>query len=68
MYTFYIGQNDFTSNLAAAGIGGVQQYLPQVAAQIAWSIKVSALCFCDINHAPVRPNQLIEKTGPIAAR
>jgi hypothetical protein len=42
LYTFYIGQNDFTSNLAAIGIGGVKQYLPQVAAQIAGSIKVSS--------------------------
>ncbi|GLT59027.1 hypothetical protein SLA2020_318750 [Shorea laevis] len=33
LYTFYIGQNDFTSNLAAIGIGGVKQYLPQVVSQ-----------------------------------
>ncbi|KAI9109935.1 hypothetical protein K1719_018976 [Acacia pycnantha] len=39
LYTFYIGQNDFTSNLAAIGIGGVKQYLPQVISQIAATIK-----------------------------
>ncbi|XP_050235649.1 GDSL esterase/lipase At4g01130 isoform X2 [Mercurialis annua] len=39
IYTLYIGQNDFTSNLAAIGISGVKQYLPQVVSQIAWSIK-----------------------------
>lgn len=43
IYTFYIGQNDFTSNLASAGISGVQHYLPQVVAQIAATVKVSAL-------------------------
>lgn len=41
LYTFYIGQNDFTSNLAAIGIAGVKQYLPQVISQIADTIKVS---------------------------
>lgn len=41
LYTFYIGQNDFTSNLAAIGIDGVKQYLPQVISQIAGTIKVS---------------------------
>lgn len=40
LYTFYIGQNDFTSNLASIGIRGVQQYLPQVVSQIAATIKV----------------------------
>ncbi|KAB2595799.1 GDSL esterase/lipase [Pyrus ussuriensis x Pyrus communis] len=30
LYTFHIGQNDFTSNLAAIGVGGVKQYLPLV--------------------------------------
>ncbi|KAK4848137.1 hypothetical protein QYF36_009734 [Acer negundo] len=35
LYTFYIGQNDFTSNLAAIGIGVVKQYLPEVVSQIA---------------------------------
>jgi hypothetical protein len=48
LYTFYIGQNDFTSNLAAIGIGGVKQYLPQVVSQIAGTIKVSTFLnmFC----------------------
>ncbi|KAK4743498.1 hypothetical protein SAY87_001499 [Trapa incisa] len=57
MYTFYIGQNDFTSNLASAGISGVQQYLPQVASQIAWSIKeiygLGGRTFLVMNLAPV---------------
>ncbi|XP_024028284.1 GDSL esterase/lipase At4g01130-like, partial [Morus notabilis] len=39
LYTFYIGQNDFTSNLKAIGIEGVKQYLPQVVYQIADTIK-----------------------------
>ncbi|XP_026399178.1 GDSL esterase/lipase At4g01130-like [Papaver somniferum] len=39
LYTFYIGQNDFTSNLAAIGINGVKQYLPQVVAQIVDAVK-----------------------------
>lgn len=41
LYVFYIGQNDFTGNLAAIGIKGVQQYLPDVVDQIAYAIKVS---------------------------
>ncbi|KAL0712292.1 hypothetical protein Bca4012_019270 [Brassica carinata] len=40
LYTFYIGQNDFTSNLASIGVDGVKQYLPQVIGQIAGTIKV----------------------------
>lgn len=40
LYTFYIGQNDFTSNLKAIGIEGVKQYLPQVVSQIAGTVKV----------------------------
>ncbi|WOL02146.1 GDSL esterase/lipase [Canna indica] len=39
LYTFDIGQNDFTSELGSLGIGGVQKYLPEVASQIAWTIK-----------------------------
>ncbi|KAL0787148.1 hypothetical protein Bca101_003394 [Brassica carinata] len=39
LYTFYIGQNDFTSNLASIGVDGVKQYLPQVIGQIAGTIK-----------------------------
>lgn len=40
LYTFYIGQNDFTSNLATIGVDGVKQYLPQVIGQIGGTIKV----------------------------
>ncbi|PPD75164.1 hypothetical protein GOBAR_DD27923 [Gossypium barbadense] len=40
IYTFYIGQNDFTSNLKAIGIEGVKQYLLQVVSQIAATVKV----------------------------
>ncbi|CAN6443859.1 unnamed protein product [Victoria cruziana] len=40
LYTFNIGQNDFTSNLAAIGIERVKQYLPDVVNEIAWTIKV----------------------------
>ena len=43
LYIFDIGQNDFTGNLAALGIQGVKQYLPRVASQIAWTIKVTQL-------------------------
>uniref|UniRef100_A0A6M2EPC6 Uncharacterized protein n=1 Tax=Populus davidiana TaxID=266767 RepID=A0A6M2EPC6_9ROSI len=57
LYTFYIGQNDFTSNLAAIGIGGVKQYLPKVAAQIASSIKelyaLGGRAFLVLNLAPI---------------
>ena len=49
LYTFYIGQNDFTSNLAAIGIGGVKQYLPQVVSQIAGTIKVNYLLIMQTN-------------------
>lgn len=38
LYTFYIGQNDFTSKLSSLGIIRVKQYLPQVVAQIAGTI------------------------------
>ncbi|KAF9622132.1 hypothetical protein IFM89_029416 [Coptis chinensis] len=54
LYTLYIGQNDFTSNLAAIGISGVQQYLPQVAAQIVGTIQVSTLntpALCEQYHS-----------------
>lgn len=45
LYTFYIGQNDFTGNLASLGISGVKQYLPEVVSQIASTIKVkNAFC------------------------
>ncbi|CAJ1942919.1 unnamed protein product [Sphenostylis stenocarpa] len=66
LYTFYIGQNDFTSNLAAIGIGGVQQYLPQVVSQIAATIKelynLGGRTFLVLNLAPVGcyPSFLVE--------
>ncbi|GAV72436.1 Lipase_GDSL domain-containing protein [Cephalotus follicularis] len=57
LYTFYIGQNDFTSNLAAIGINGVKQYLPQVVSQIAGTIKelyaLGGRAFLVLNLAPV---------------
>ncbi|KAI5345751.1 PREDICTED: GDSL [Prunus dulcis] len=57
LYTFYIGQNDFTSNLAAIGVGGVKQYLPQVVSQIAGTIKelyaLGGRAFLVLNLAPV---------------
>ncbi|KAJ8900614.1 hypothetical protein K2173_025391 [Erythroxylum novogranatense] len=57
LYLFYIGQNDFTSNLAAIGIAGVQQYLPQVVAQIAGTIKelyaLGGRTFWVLNLAPI---------------
>ncbi|PIA34473.1 hypothetical protein AQUCO_03700027v1 [Aquilegia coerulea] len=39
LYTIYIGQNDFTSNLASIGLSGVKQYLPDVVAHIAGTVK-----------------------------
>lgn len=57
LYTFYIGQNDFTSNLAAIGVGGVKQYLPQVVSQIAGTVKelyaLGGRAFLVLNLAPV---------------
>ncbi|KAH7848377.1 hypothetical protein Vadar_002086 [Vaccinium darrowii] len=57
IYTFYIGQNDFTGNLASIGIEGVKQYLPQVVAQIAGTIKelhgLGGRTFLVLNLAPV---------------
>ncbi|CAN6704488.1 unnamed protein product [Malus baccata var. baccata] len=56
VYTFYIGQNDFTSNLAAISVGGVKQYLPLVS-QIAGTIKelytLGGRAFLVLNLAPV---------------
>lgn len=43
LYTFYIGQNDFTSKLADIGTGGVEEFLPQVISQIAATIKVRVI-------------------------
>ncbi|EEF50623.1 GDSL esterase/lipase At4g01130 [Ricinus communis] len=57
IYTLFIGQNDFTSNLAAVGISGVKQYLPQVVSQIAGTIKelygLGGRTFLVLNLAPV---------------
>ncbi|KAG2331153.1 hypothetical protein Bca52824_002333 [Brassica carinata] len=57
LYTFYIGQNDFTSNLASIGVDGVKQYLPQVIGQIAGTIKeiygIGGRTFFVLNLAPV---------------
>ncbi|KAJ7962514.1 GDSL esterase/lipase [Quillaja saponaria] len=57
LYTFYIGQNDFTSNLAGSSISGVKQYLPQVVSQIAGTIKelygLGGRTFMVLNLAPV---------------
>ncbi|KAK9145304.1 hypothetical protein Sjap_005207 [Stephania japonica] len=57
LYIFYIGQNDFTSNLATIGISGVKQYLPQVVAQIAESIQelynIGGRTFLVLNIAPI---------------
>ncbi|KAL5859594.1 hypothetical protein ACOSQ3_000897 [Xanthoceras sorbifolium] len=66
LYTLYIGQNDFTSNLAGSGIGGVEQYLPQVISQIAGTIKelyaLGGRTFLVLNMAPVGcyPSFLVE--------
>lgn len=57
LYTFYIGQNDFTSNLKEIGIEGVKQFLPQVVYQIADTIKelyaIGGRAFWVLNMAPV---------------
>lgn len=57
LYTFYIGQNDFTGNLGALGISGVKQFLPQVISQIASTIKelynIGGRTFWVLNLAPI---------------
>ncbi|KFK30700.1 hypothetical protein AALP_AA6G016400 [Arabis alpina] len=57
LYTFYIGQNDFTSNLATIGVDGVKKYLPHVIGQIAGTIKeiygIGGRTFLVLNLAPV---------------
>lgn len=57
LYTFYIGQNDFTGNLARIGISGVKEYLPQVVSQIASTIKeiyaLGGRTFWVLNLAPI---------------
>ncbi|RYR52745.1 hypothetical protein Ahy_A06g027633 isoform B [Arachis hypogaea] len=67
LYTFYIGQNDFTSNLGAIGVGGVKQSLPQVVSEIGATIKelyhdVGGRTFMVLNLAPVGcyPSFLVE--------
>lgn len=49
LYTFYIGQNDFTGNLRSLGISGVKKYLPQVVSQIASTIKVKYARYNKLN-------------------
>ncbi|EOX95801.1 Esterase, putative isoform 2 [Theobroma cacao] len=69
LYTFYIGQNDFTSNLKAIGIEGVEQYLPQVVSQIAGNVKLphntSDLdkfgCLTSYNKAVVDYNNMLKE-------
>nr|GMD61917.1 GDSL esterase/lipase At4g01130-like [Ipomoea batatas] len=57
LYTFYIGQNDFTGNLASLGITGVKQFLPDVVGQIASTIKdiytLGGRTFFILNLAPI---------------
>ncbi|XP_004240088.1 GDSL esterase/lipase At4g01130-like isoform X1 [Solanum lycopersicum] len=57
LYTFYIGQNDFTGELGSKGIGGVKEYLPQVVSQIASTIKeiygLGGRTFLVLNLAPI---------------
>nr|XP_027188120.1 GDSL esterase/lipase At4g01130 isoform X2 [Cicer arietinum] len=66
LYTFYIGQNDFTSNLATIGTGGVQEFLPQVVSQIVSTIKelynLGGRTFMVLNLAPIGcyPSFLVE--------
>ncbi|KMT20366.1 hypothetical protein BVRB_1g003650 [Beta vulgaris subsp. vulgaris] len=66
LYTFYIGQNDFTGNLPYIGIIGVKQYLPQVILQITSAIKelygIGGRTFWVLNLAPIGcyPSFLVE--------
>ncbi|CAA2998092.1 GDSL esterase lipase At4g01130-like [Olea europaea subsp. europaea] len=57
LYTFYIGQNDFTGNLASIGIRRVKQYLPRVISQIVSTIKeiyaLGGRTFLVLNLAPI---------------
>ncbi|GER45198.1 GDSL esterase/lipase [Striga asiatica] len=57
LYTFYIGQNDFTGNLPYIGINGVKQYLPEVVARISNTIKeiyaLGGRTFFVMNLAPI---------------
>ncbi|RAL54189.1 hypothetical protein DM860_004660 [Cuscuta australis] len=57
LYTFYIGQNDFTGRLGSLGISGVQPFLPEVVSQITDSIKeihgMGGRTFMVLNLAPI---------------
>ncbi|KAL8494998.1 hypothetical protein ACS0TY_019239 [Phlomoides rotata] len=57
LYTFYIGQNDFTGNLASLGVKGAKEYLPDVVSQIASTIKeiyaLGGRTFLVFNLAPI---------------
>ncbi|KAJ8573104.1 hypothetical protein K7X08_009615 [Anisodus acutangulus] len=57
LYTFYIGQNDFTGNLARIRISGVKEFLPRVVSQIASTIKeiyaLGGRTFWVLNLAPI---------------
>ncbi|XP_070058004.1 GDSL esterase/lipase At4g01130-like isoform X2 [Nicotiana tomentosiformis] len=57
LYTFNIGQNDFTDDLARIGISGVKQYLPKVVSQITSTIKeiygLGGRTFLVLNLAPI---------------
>ncbi|KAI5423879.1 hypothetical protein KIW84_030195 [Lathyrus oleraceus] len=57
LYTFYIGQNDFSSKLADIGKGGMEEFLPQVVSQIVAAIKelynLGGRTFMVLNLAPV---------------
>ncbi|CAI9763829.1 unnamed protein product [Fraxinus pennsylvanica] len=65
LYTFYIGQNDFTGNLASIGIRGVKKYLPQVISQIASTIKeiyaLGGRTFLVLNLAPIEYNSMLKE-------
>ncbi|KVH89041.1 hypothetical protein Ccrd_008974 [Cynara cardunculus var. scolymus] len=61
LYTFYIGQNDFTSNLAK-GIDVVKPTLPQVISQITSTIKADIDefgCMIPFNNAVVEYNKML---------
>ncbi|EYU32204.1 hypothetical protein ABFS82_02G170800 [Erythranthe guttata] len=57
LYTFYIGQNDFTGYASSAGPGGVKQIQPQIISQIVSAIKeiywLGGRTFMVLNLAPV---------------
>ncbi|XP_044502696.1 GDSL esterase/lipase At4g01130-like [Mangifera indica] len=57
IYNFFIGQNDFTSQLADIGIDGVKKFLPDVINTIAWTIKeiyaFGGRTFFVLNLAPI---------------